>query len=100
MAAVRGSRVQGALLWQEFALGIYRAKLYRIIESFGLEGTPRGHLVQPPRSEQGHCYLDQVAQSPVQPGLQCFQGWGLHYLSGQPVPVFHNPHFKEFLPYI
>jgi len=26
----------------------------RIIESFGLEGTPRGHLVQPPHSEQGH----------------------------------------------
>ena len=26
----------------------------RIIESFGSEGTPRGHLVQPPRSEQGH----------------------------------------------
>jgi len=27
---------------------------HRIIESFGLEGTPRGHLVQPPCSEQGH----------------------------------------------
>ena len=27
---------------------------HRIIESFGSEGTPRGHLVQPPRSEQGH----------------------------------------------
>jgi len=29
---------------------------YRIIESenFGSEGTPRGHLVQPPCSEQGH----------------------------------------------
>jgi len=26
----------------------------RIIESFGSEGTPRGHLVQPPCSEQGH----------------------------------------------
>ena len=24
------------------------------IDIFGLEGTPRGHLVQPPRSEQGH----------------------------------------------
>jgi len=28
--------------------------IHRIIESFGLERTPRGHLVQPPRSEQGH----------------------------------------------
>ena len=27
---------------------------HRITESFGLEGTPRGHPVQPPRSEQGH----------------------------------------------
>ena len=27
---------------------------HRIIEGFGSEGTPRGHLVQPPRSEQGH----------------------------------------------
>jgi len=27
---------------------------HRIIESFGSEGTPRGHPVQPPRSEQGH----------------------------------------------
>jgi len=27
---------------------------HRIIESFGLEGTPTGHLVQPPRSKQGH----------------------------------------------
>ena len=27
---------------------------HRIIESFGSEGTPRGHLVQPPCSEQEH----------------------------------------------
>jgi len=27
---------------------------HRIIESSGSEGTPRGHLVQPPCSEQGH----------------------------------------------
>jgi len=72
---------------------------HRIIESFVLEGTPRGHLVQPPSSKQGNRQLDQVAQSPVQSGLECFQGWGLHCLSGQPVPVFHHPHCKEFLPY-
>jgi len=65
-----------------------------------LEGTFRGHLSQPPCSEQGHLQLDQAAQSPVQPGLECFQGWGLLYLSGQPVPVFHHPHGKKCLPYI
>jgi len=59
---------------------------HRIIECFGLEGT----FI--PCSKQGHLQLDQVAQSPAQPGLECFQGWGLHYLSGQPVPVFHYPY--------
>ena len=48
---------------------------HRITECFGLEGTFRCHLVQPPCSEQGHLQLDQAAQSPVQPDLECFQGW-------------------------
>ena len=55
----------------------------RIIECFELEGTFRGHAVQPVCSEQGDLQLDQVARSSVQPGLECFQGWGLHYLSGK-----------------
>jgi len=41
----------------------------RIIECFGLEGTFKGHLIQPLCNEQGHLQLDQVAQSPIQPGL-------------------------------
>jgi len=65
-----------------------------------LEETFRGHLVQPPCSEQGHLQLDQIAQSPVQPGLECLQGSGLHCLSGQSVPVFYHPHGKKFLPSI
>jgi len=63
-----------------------------------LEGTFRGHLAQPPCREQGHLQLDQVAQNPIQPDLGCSQGRGLLYLSGQPVPVFHHPHRKNFLP--
>jgi len=31
-------------------------------------------LVQQPCSERGYLQLDQVAQSPVQPDLECFQG--------------------------
>ena len=60
----------------------------------------KDHLVQPPCHGQGHLPLDQVAQSPIQPGLGHCQGWGSHSLSGQPVPVSHHPHSKEFLPYV
>ena len=49
-----------------------------MIEWFGLEGTFKGYLVQPPCHERGHLQLDQVAQSPVQPDLECFQGWGIY----------------------
>ena len=69
-------------------------------KGFELEGTFRGHLDQPRCSEPQHLQLDQVAQSSVQPDLKCFQGWGMYHLSGQPVPVFHQPHCKKFLPYI
>ena len=39
----------------------------------------------------GHLQLDRVAQSPVQPDLECLQEQGIHHLSGQPVPVHHYP---------
>jgi len=58
------------------------------MEWFGSEGTFKDHLVQPPCSDQGHLPLDRIAQSPVQPDLECFQAWGICHLSGQPVPVF------------
>jgi len=69
---------------------------HRILECFGSEGAFRGHLALPPCSEQGHLLLDQVAQSPIQIDLECFQGWdSLYYLSRQPVPVFHQPHDEK-----
>jgi len=63
-----------------------------------------GDLLRPsgptPCSEQRHLHLGQGAQSPVQPGLRCFQGWGIDHLSGQPALGFHHPHSEEFLPNI
>jgi len=84
----------------EFRHMTKKKKSNRIIECFGLEGTFKGHLVQPPCNEQGHLQLDEVVQSLVQPSPECFQGWGIYHLSGQPVPVFHHPHSEEFLPYV
>jgi len=57
------------------------------------------HLVPTPLHGEGHLPLDQVAQSPVQPGLEPFQAWGIHSFSGRPVPVAHHPQCKEFFSY-
>jgi len=57
----------------------------------------KDHLVQPPCLEQGHLPLDQVAQGSIQPGLEHFQGGGIHSFSGQPVPVFLHPHDEEMV---
>jgi len=77
----------------------YRRGNLRIIECFGLGPTSRGHLAHPLCSEQGYFQLDQIVQIPVQPGLEYFQGRGLHYLSRQPVSVFHHSDRKKFLPH-
>jgi len=50
-----------------------------------LEETFKDHLVQLPCNEQRYLPLDQVAQVPVQPDLECLQGWRIHHISGQPV---------------
>jgi len=46
---------------------------------------------QPQCSMQGHQPPDQAAQSHIQPGLECLQGWGIHNLSGQPVQCVTTP---------
>jgi len=60
-------------------------------EWFGLEGIFKIILFQLPCYMQGHFPLDLVAQSPIQPDLECFQGGGIHSLAGQPVAVSHHP---------
>jgi len=63
---------------------------HRIIECFGLGGTFQGHLAQSPCNEQEHLQLDQVAQSPVQPGLECSQGWGIMDGITSTVPCWYH----------
>ena len=63
--------------------------------SFELEGTFKGHVVQLLCDEQGHLQLDQVAQSLLQPDLECLQGRSIHRISGQPVPVPHHSYCKN-----
>ena len=71
-----------------------------IKESSELEATLKGHLVPLPCSEQGHLQLHQIAQTPIQPDLECLQGWGFHHLSGQCVSMPHHSHCRRLFPYI
>ena len=51
----------------------------------------KGHQFPTLLHMQGHqppdLILDQAAQGPIQPGLKHLQGWGIHNLSGHPVPA-------------
>ena len=64
---------------------------HRMTEWPRLEGTSRIMKLQPLCHSQGHqipyLILDQAAYSPIQPGLEQLQEWGIHNLSGQPVPA-------------
>ena len=70
------------------------------IEWPGLKRTTTIIEFQPPCYVQGRQPPDQAAQSHIQPGLQCPQGWGIHSLLGQPVPVCHHPRGEELPPNI
>ena len=54
--------------------------------------------------KQGSQSLDQVlyeiAQDALPSGLKHLQGWGIHNLSGQPVPVRHHPLCEKLPPNI
>jgi len=65
------------------------------MESFEWEGTFKGHLVQLPCNEQGYLQIDQIAQSLIQPDLECLEGLGSHQLSSQHVPM---PHHHQIYP--
>jgi len=52
---------------------------------------------QPPCYLQGSQPPDQAAQSHIQPGLECLQGWGIHNLLGQPISVCRIPPKGSYL---
>uniref|UniRef100_A0A8C0ES58 receptor protein-tyrosine kinase n=1 Tax=Bubo bubo TaxID=30461 RepID=A0A8C0ES58_BUBBB len=61
-----------------------------------LERSSGGHLVQCPLLKQGH--LELVAHNHIQTAFEYLQGWRLHNLPGQPVPVLGHPHSQKVLP--
>ena len=63
-------------------LHLWISKNHRIIER-----TSKIIWFQPLCYLQGCQPPDQAAQSHIQPGLECLQGWGIHNFSGQSVPV-------------
>jgi len=50
-----------------------------------VEKDHNAHRVSTPCYVQGPQLADQAAQSHIQPGLECLQGWDIHSLLGQPV---------------
>ena len=62
-----------------------------------VEKDHNNHLVSTPCYVQGRQPADQAAQSHIQPGLECLQGWGIHSLLGQPVQCVTTLWVKNFL---
>jgi len=56
------------------------------------------HLVSAPCYVQGRQPAAQAAQSHIQPGLECLQGWGIHSLLGQPVQCVTTLCVEKLLP--
>lgn len=85
------------------AWGRAQAWNHRILEWIGLKGILKITLFQSPFHRQGQLPLDQAALYPIQPGLEQFQGWGIHSFSEQPVSsssLNHCPHSEAFIPNI
>jgi len=64
-----------------------QSQSHRIIESLRLERAPRSlspTVIPPPP-----CPLTHIPQCHIYPALEHLQGWWLHHLHGQPVPLPH-----------
>ena len=80
------------LLLPSLSLGCFLAflqnftKTVNIIKSYRMAWVEKDHsvhLVSTPCCVQGRQSAAQAAQSHIQPGLDCLQGWGIHSLLGQ-----------------
>jgi len=98
----RATKAQGRKIIPETHFGNILSVLHTWIHRMVWVGRDlKDHLVyNPPCHGKGHHPLDQVAPSPIEPGLEQFQGGSLHSVSVQPVPVPHHHHSKEFLSFI
>lgn len=67
------------------------------MECCGVGVDLKDDLVPTPCHGQEYLPLDQVARGLIQPGFEHFQGWGIHELPNQSVPVSCHPHGKTFL---
>lgn len=89
----------GKILWCFFWNSDQLSKQvhHRIIEWLGLGGTLMIIQFQPYCRGRGHLPVHQVAQSPIQPGLEQPQVWGIHSFSRQLVPASASPLSWVFL---
>ena len=62
-----------------------------------VEKAHNDHAVPTPCYVQGRQPAAQAAQSHIQPGLECLQGWGIHSLLGQPVQCITTLWVNNFL---
>lgn len=67
----------------------------RITESFALEETFIGPWVQPSAMSRNIFHSMRLLKVPSSFGI--FQGWSIHPFSGQPTPMFHHTHCKNFI---
>ena len=59
-----------------------------------VEKAHNDHPVPTPCYVQGRQPADQAAQSHIQPGLECLQGWGIHTSLGS-LLKYHASHSSE-----
>jgi len=61
-----------------------------------VEKAHNDHAVPTTCYVQGRQPAAQAAQSHIQPGLECLQGWGIHSILGQPVQCITTLWAKNF----